>query len=671
MVEYKGRTITDFFKAYSRSPPKRHVSNHEGCTALPPAPGSLSVLTLDRQTSLAPNSTTREGSEASPSPMGLPQRLTYQPVGSMKGQDFLGEEPGSTPTLPSSQRVVKNGEVKILDSDDERQSDTSSLEDLDEILMKRHVPQSSTPRDHCLAVTSLDLNGEPKRPKRVAQRDTSSPQPQKVHKFSLQTLAKQRKAYESSKEDIVRTKQVVEERSSEEARRTVDDAGVLENVMQNCGDHEDIARLKAAINRTEALLHDVHWSWFAPDVELPQTALCPLTEDPSLCTLLSDLKSQQQAFLGGLVDDYAMKGCLPRELLAWTIEAACTEPRDDLRQAYKGILSKVSPDMIQRITANRIEALFTWIGASQEALQVDSCIEARSGPESFCTKQQSLSLESLVDIMHHLAPNLCLSAQIRAIIVLCRLLMDTSLASNRHFHGVLEPALTAILAYALDSPNASSDSSPVSTVLCSLRKTTKHPKLRVQLLRNLPLLSPDWLMIRRQLALVWFFEDDSYIRPSDQNQFSIHDVCKRLSTPTFALDRTTDFALFTSSIQILDFALDSCSRLHPTITISPHKEKAFNDAVDELAAMVKGMFMKIIDCGASDMRRTEAKEVLEGLQSRLLYTVRTKPRRRKNVFGNDFEEYMGEKEVLNGWIGAAHKNTLSCDARTSHVDAGG
>lgn len=62
-------------------------------------------------------------------------------------------------------------------------------------------------------------------------------------------------------------------------------------------------------------------------------------------------------------------------------------------------------------------------------------------------------------------------------------------------------------------------------------------------------------------------------------------------------------------------------------------ERQFNATVDSLAEQVKRIFSAMEDSGASHLKRTEAKQSLEALQYRILYSVRTK-QRIKSMFGH-------------------------------------
>ena len=63
-------------------------------------------------------------------------------------------------------------------------------------------------------------------------------------------------------------------------------------------------------------------------------------------------------------------------------------------------------------------------------------------------------------------------------------------------------------------------------------------------------------------------------------------------------------------------------------------EREFNADVDRLAEHVKRIFSAMEDSGASHLKRTEAKQGLEALRYRIIYSIRTK-RQVKSLFGHN------------------------------------
>lgn len=97
-----------------------------------------------------------------------------------------------------------------------------------------------------------------------------------------------------------------------------------------------------------------------------------------------------------------------------------------------------------------------------------------------------------------------------------------------------------------------------------------------------------------------------------------------------------DYGELGSIITLLNIAID------PGWTVlgfpSKDAEKAFNAEIDTLADRLKKIFTSIEDSGVSHLKRTLAKEGLEALHYRVLYSVRSKPQPRKVGFKVEMNE---------------------------------
>ncbi|KAL8732365.1 MAG: hypothetical protein Q9166_002763 [cf. Caloplaca sp. 2 TL-2023] len=192
------------------------------------------------------------------------------------GEDLIGSQ---TTVIPSSQRIVRNGEVIIKDSDDERSDSDISLEDLDDLIARRKAPLgSSASSQHELpslppssAIPSTDTRFG-KRSKRTSKDQSSTATELPTYKFSLDALIRQRQKYEDSRASIQDARQLLEsfdERKSvgkDSSNRRLD-KDLLASMVNKDDDETDMGRLMAAIERTEALRQEETWSFFGEDLE--------------------------------------------------------------------------------------------------------------------------------------------------------------------------------------------------------------------------------------------------------------------------------------------------------------------------------------------------------------------------------------------------------------------
>ncbi len=171
--------------------------------------------------------------------------------------------------------------------------------------------------------------------------------------------------------------------------------------------------------------------------------------------------------------------------------------------------------------------------------------------------------------------------------------------------------------------------------------------LRLQLIQSIPAFPQRSNILRRRLALAYFFNDATYFTKELDSLVDFKAIVARLQTPQFNINKATDYSGLAATSAILSIGLDSGDR---PARLSKSAEATFNEHVDMVDSKIRAMFSQIIDSGASNMKRTEAKEVLEGIHCRLLYAVRTKPPPKKMIFGVSEVNYAGEKKALRAFL---------------------
>ena len=149
------------------------------------------------------------------------------------------------------------------------------------------------------------------------------------------------------------------------------------------------------------------------------------------------------------------------------------------------------------------------------------------------------------------------------------------------------------------------------------------------------------ILFRQRLALAFFFQDSRYLSKQPEDLVDLKSIADHLQPPQFTINNATDYAELAASIGILSIGIDSGNPPPPGST--KDDEIAFNSDVDTLSSKIRVMFTQIIDTSASQMKRTEAKEILEGLHSRLRFAIRTRPPPKKSVFGDSHVKPLQER----------------------------
>ncbi|KAL8679853.1 MAG: hypothetical protein Q9186_003919 [Xanthomendoza sp. 1 TL-2023] len=313
------RSIADFFKPFAHPRHSQPSPDHDGpehprpaqrsrsntpqpnTHSLPGLPTANNAIPItSSQSSLLsslPDSSPNEPAESFNLPSELP---TVQVDTIAPARSFVEEFGGSqTAILPSSQRVVRNGEVVIKDSDDDRSDSDVSLEDLDHLIAPRRAPIASSPPSpdalptfqpilsaHSRVVKDGTRSRSSKSgftvPKGLSSTETKLP----TYKFSLAALIKQSQTDENSRTSRQDAKHLIESLDQQKpvARATANvelDKDLLASVIRDDEDGTDLGRLMAAIERTEALQQEEAWSFFDRNREVVdvEPADCPFVAD--------------------------------------------------------------------------------------------------------------------------------------------------------------------------------------------------------------------------------------------------------------------------------------------------------------------------------------------------------------------------------------------------------
>ncbi|KAL8784095.1 MAG: hypothetical protein Q9213_004154 [Squamulea squamosa] len=408
------RSIADFFKpfAFARNSQPLRVDDEVENPRPPRRSRSVTPLSdiqaLAGKTTDAANRVPEASSQSSvlsslrgSTPNAPEEHLTYSlelptvtrgatTSGQTLGDSFTGSQ---TTIIPSSQRVIRNGKVVIKDSDDERSNSDLSLEDLDDLIappkpstISSPPPQNRIPSYQPLgARCSADIKPTHKRKcgsgNASTNEQTAAATNLPSYKFSLDALIKHNQKYESSRESIQDVAQLLEDLDEQKLVGKVDpntalDIDLLASVIKKNDDDTDMGRLMAAIERTEALHQEERWSFFTTNHEPMEIAPedCPPVADQYWQSVLGDPFTRQQAFLSGYVGECASFRKLPNELLAWLLDAACCEERNDLRFSYCQTLGVLESQVTNCMTTSTVNKIFKRIGARLEALDLNKAI---------------------------------------------------------------------------------------------------------------------------------------------------------------------------------------------------------------------------------------------------------------------------------------------------------
>lgn len=169
-------------------------------------------------------------------------------------------------------------------------------------------------------------------------------------------------------------------------------------------------------------------------------------------------------------------------------------------------------------------------------------------------------------------------------------------------------------------------------------------------------------LIRCRLAVAYLIHDPSPLTEPPETVLNVNRILHVLRNKRFEVKlykgkgAEYDYGELGAIVTLLNIAIDSGW----TGSGFPSKddEKAFNAEIDVLAERIKKIFTSIEDSGVSHLKRTLAKEGLEALHYRILYSIRSKPPPKKTLFkayGRD-NLVNHDNQLITGWARSRKSN---------------
>jgi hypothetical protein len=555
--------------------------------------------------------------------------------------------------LPSSaQAVVQNGKViEVLDSDED---ETDSLESLEDIFDRRTAghttSSSSTPGDD-----QAKLEAERVRTLSLFM-GTSRKQAPLVGKDKIRELrAKERASsfnmgtlLDDHFEDEEVESNVRKARADVDAVRKAADADNIPKVDKKLlaavattedGEH-GVARLMDAVDRTEALTSEQVFLFFGVnglnDWQNEEPSEYPFPEDaiPENLWREGDNEARSRAYMSGYMAHLAASRGVKDQALNWTFENVVLERSDEVRQAYVECLRSASSSWTRNyVSAQDVQNVFQTMGADNNSLQDSVEIKPRHRLLRAPPRRNPKYLLAVLELFQAICSDMDFLALSKLTSILCRLAIDAELMSNGRISAKVEDLLGLLLSL----PDVEMRTHVAERMLADVGKYLKDPTLRAHLLSHIPPTCRLARNVRVLLSQVFLFGASILKKSTSLSPtVSLDILTKHISTSSdFDTKRrkggsTIDYIALRARTHLLDVAISDGGR--PASFASRADEQAFNKSVDRLADAIKTIEVAINDPGASHMTRTEAKDDLRALQTRLLFSVRTEVRPKRHIF---------------------------------------
>ncbi|KAK5175102.1 uncharacterized protein LTR77_000239 [Saxophila tyrrhenica] len=581
----------------------------------------------------------------------------------------------------SSKRILKNGMQAVTNSDS-GSADSDSSDELADISSfvprkKRKItPPPALGRDANHAIEIPSTVKPSRRSGRISDEDRKratpkmipSP-PRTVYKHSLANMIKQQKKHEKSEARIQEAEAAFEaarKRREEELQRAGGPSAGLQAATAD--DSDEGERMKLAIARTEAMQGEQQLFYFR-GIKEPVRSAFPGESGTIWERYRNNDKAREQAFLSGFVAQLADANKLPDDIAGWIIEQLPHEPRQDLCEAYVEVLRvlSTSKSLDQRVSP-RLTTFHEL--AHLEASHTSNTSMPKMDPEPASTPLPDTgTLPGLRHVLHalryvharrhdHCAPVAAVLSELIPALIDVRVTKDTSLCED------VADTVECIVEAFSDKPSFE--------ILCKrvhkacAEQTQLSPLLHCRAIAAMPARSKQSHHLRRMLALHHVTDKrspEAYTLDLSSPQW-VDIILSRLKTaPEFAISESSDYALLSALISVLDIAIDAgfsdfSFRQHRTRTSKPintfaktspwaKAEAEFNAQVDALVAKLRSISSRIRDAGTTHLRRTEAKGAIDWLVLRLEFCVRTKPKPKGGVFGGGMG---GQREFLSRFL---------------------
>ncbi|KAK5129016.1 hypothetical protein LTR85_000349 [Meristemomyces frigidus] len=348
-----------------RSPQKRSlISSLDGAADEDDLMHSSPTLSTQRKMTAVAVPSPKPASTPEPTPTPTPALNMGAPASraaaSFSSLSTLSSVPMSSQT--SSRRVMKGGLQAVTNSDSGSDSD-EELEELESFMPRKRLRMTPPGRDAKSAIEIPDTVKPARQSARLSDKGSiksgrSTPRlppspPRTVYKHSLLKMVK---AHEKSEKQDARI--AVAEAAVAEAdnKKKDDQAAAAQHVDGKtmaeamAVDSDEGTRIRQAMERTEAMQDEGHFSFFSDAAPRVENVPFPVDSlpDKRWAKILKEEKSRIQACLTGFAVDLAARRLLPKNVIRWFACQLAYEPREELCDAYVAII-QACPDGLDMV----------------------------------------------------------------------------------------------------------------------------------------------------------------------------------------------------------------------------------------------------------------------------------------------------------------------------------
>ncbi|KAJ5724310.1 hypothetical protein N7488_002345 [Penicillium malachiteum] len=603
-----------------KSPALAPGSPHEG-SPIHPAEDEDSTPTPDTQ-----HEELLTQSEESPTQLVEDQPPTPTPAKNSQSLPCTADvqPPSLNESFQGSLRVIRGGKEMVISSDGEESDDS-----LDEDPLSTLRPKSALAYPQVvIPVLRPTLHAPGK------------------YKNSIDALL------QDAQNDIETEKKVAQAKAGFHTKHdnTEGRASLHEKVLTSALDDQDddggggtgAQRVIEAVRRTEALDEDMTWRFLDQEQETPAALEFPrdLFHPQSSIAALRDPPSRERILKSGILEFAASRKLLPDELIRWLFCHVPHEPKVELRQAYCRLVTsrkKQCPAAQFRsmVKPNDIDDLFLCLGAKPHALDFSQPIDKDPHDQSYrksALKDRAIML-SIFELLRDATQLFSEDSLEHAIQILLRMTLDTSLTADDMIRSELQSCLTALLGVV---PGSDEEGTMMHRISKTAYETIQDVQFQSQMLQHILPTSKQTSLLRYRLAMAFLLQKHGPLTEPVEEVLNLKRLTLFLiSDPRLKVKSYKksghDYGQLIAVSMLLDIVIN-----RTIYDLNVHtEEKDYNEAIDKIAAQIKGVFSAIPDAGASHLKRMLAKQALEAVHYRMVYSVRSKPPPTKKTFLSD------------------------------------
>ncbi|CEJ59778.1 hypothetical protein PMG11_08387 [Penicillium brasilianum] len=525
-----------------------------------------------------------------------------------------------------SQRILKDGKEVVISSDGDDTDSISSLEDPDVLFAPRNKPRNAAPPPP-----------NPYQPNKALLAQLSAP---RKYRFNLDSLVHDAVDDDETEANVAKARARLQQ-NGVQGGAGASKKGLNEGVLAIAlgGDSDDgpgLQRLMDAVRRTEALEQSRNWRFFDQGQLTPSTPNFPFELFPPGSPLagLREPDSRARLLQSGILEYAASMRRLPDDFLLWIIRSIPLEPREELRKAYCRIFTQTPKEQTRSlIYQDTTDELFRHLGAKPRALILCEPVIA-DPPEPSLHAPHTRERSALVSVLNLIRDTAAAElfdddTQAHTIQILLRMSIDTSLTADCVIRSELQGTLTSLLEF---GPKQRIEGRICTTIY----ETIKDPQFQSRLLQHI-LPTSTWVsLLRYRLALSFLLQDPRPLTEPPEVVLGLRRITEllvrdeRFQAKKHRGNSDYDYGDLIAIVSQLEVCINSA--LFDLKYRQADTEVNFNKAIDQLAAQIKRIFSSIEDTGASHLQRMLAKDALETLHYRIVYSVRSKAPPKKTLF---------------------------------------